>query len=181
MVSVNHIKPDPVGIDEAIQDIQKELYTFLGVKWQGAIQGFGRVHRNQQAWQSVVPQWYVGAGDYKDVYYDDNFAGNFFFIEDQTHETPDETVFNAKVKLAFMINLDKVLPGFPDRPDERARVQVATFLRDIARGRYVITGVQKGIDAVFLGFEKDRIHGADTHPKHTFCVRMTLTYYMNDC
>lgn len=178
MVNTNHIKVNPVGLDAIIQDLQVGLYEYLTARWSGAFQGFGRVYRNAKDNETPVPEWFNGV-DYTPVYFDDNFACNMFFTEDQTHETTDGVIFEAKVKVSFMMDLTKVLPGSLHRPDEEAHKAVVGYLNQLGIGE--ITAIADGIDAVFLGWDKRGIKFNDFHPYHTFCVKMNLPYYLTEC
>lgn len=178
MVDKNHIKVNPVGLDKVIQEMQVSLYEYLSVKWSGAFQGFGRVYRNAQDNETPVPEWFNGL-DYTDVYFDDVYACNMFFTDDQTHETKDGVIFESKVKVSFMMDLTKILPGYPHRPDEEAHKTVVGFLNQKDFGE--ITAIADGIDAVFLGWDKRGIKFADMHPYHTFCVKMNINYDITEC
>ena len=181
MVSVNHLRTTPEGLDITLQSIQKDLYNYLSEKWSGGpLQGSGRVYRNPKEGNTVPERW-NGKG-YEDVYFDDSYAASFFFIDDTTHESTDGMVFMAKVKLAFLVNLDKIKTILSaERLDEQARHDVISYLRTISDGRYTITGIQKGVDAVFAGFDKSRIQLTDMHPKHTFCINLNVFYYTDQC
>lgn len=180
MVSTNHIKTNPVGLDFVIQEMQVGLFDFLTTNWSGLIQGFGRVYRNAEDIESPVPEWFNGI-DYTPVYYDDQWACNLFFMDDQTHETKDGFLFEAKVKVALMMDLDKVLPNFAHRPDSEAQKAVVGWLNQNSIGNGEITAIAKGIDAVFLGWDKRGIKFNDMHPYHTFCVKMNVQYYLDEC
>lgn len=177
MVSTNHVKTAPVGLDKVLQDIQIGLYGFLPTVWSGALQGFGRAHRSPTDIDVPVPQWFNGI-DYTDVRFDDMYAANFFYTEDKTHETTDGVVYEAKVKLCFMVNLEGILPGFGHSPDEEARLPIVQYLNENAGGMYDITSIAKGIEAVFLGWDTRNVKYLDLHPYHTFCVKMNVYYYL---
>lgn len=179
MVSVNHTKASVIGLDVAIQDIQTELYDFLTKKWGGAIQGFGRVYRTPKDGK-IIPEWYNGK-EYEAVYYNDNYACNFFFIDDQTHETKDGVVFEAKVKIAFMLNLEQTRPIAGQRSDEEVHNDVVKFLNNTKDGRFDIYRIQKTIDSVFYGFDSSLIWRNDMQPKHVFSVGLKLYYNLTNC
>lgn len=158
--------------------MQTGLYDYLTDKWQGAFQGFGRVNRNAKDNETPVPEWFNGT-DFTPVYYDDNFAVNMFFTDDQTHESKDGFLFEAKVKVCFMMNLTKALPGYLHSPDEEAHKTVVGWLNQYTDGQ--ITAIADGVDAVFLGWDKRGIKFNDMHPYHTFCVKMNVPYYLTEC
>ena len=179
MVSVIHKRETPTGLDKTLQSVQKDLYNYLLQKWNGPIQASGRVYRNPRN-GDVVPERWNGKG-YEEVYFDDSYSASFFFIDDSTHDSADGLVFAAKVKLVVLIDLNKIKAPSPERLDEEARKEVVSYLRDITDGRYIITGLQKGVDTVFAGFDKSKIRLTDMHPKHTFAVQMTVYYELDEC
>ena len=69
------IKYNPVGIDRQIQGFQETMYTLLKKKWGIVGENFwdcyGRVYKNQTA-DGYSPEAYVGANEYKEVYFDDS-------------------------------------------------------------------------------------------------------------
>ena len=178
MVNQNHIKISPVGLDRVIQELQVGLYDYLITKWQGAFQGFGRVNRNSTDNEVPIPEWFNGK-DFTPVYFDDAYAVNMFFSDDQTHETKDGEIFEAKVKVSFMMDLTKTMPGYLHSPDEEAHKIVVGYLNQTGIGQ--ITAIADGIDSVFLGWDKRGIKFNDMHPYHTFCVKMNLPYYLTEC
>lgn len=178
VASVKYTRQDPIGLDSVLQPLQLEVFDFVQAKWSGNIKSYGRVYRNERTWGSKVPEWYTADGDYDPVYYDDKYSTNFFFLDDETHETEDGMMFNAKVKLIFMVNLQELLPSIPHRADEEVKNDIVGFLNRASNGRFTITAFQKGIEPVFLGLDKDKIMSNDIHPKHVFSVRMTVNYYI---
>lgn len=172
-----------VGIDKVIEPIKEGLYTHLSEKWQGQVSGYGRVYRNENDGESPVPEWFnPQKGEYEPVYYDDNFAANFFFIDDQTHETQDEFTFNAKVKVVVMADLNRIYPQYQDRVDEEATMTALQYIQENAyQGNYEVTGINKSIDSVFLGFDRSNIKFNNFGKYVTFAIKLTLYYDTHRC
>lgn len=172
---MNYTTSTTVGIDTSIKSIQTEIYDDLVVRWLDDIDGYGRVYRTDTD-KGVVPRYYVSEKDYKDVYYNDNKSGQFFFLTDEDSSTEDQEVYYNDIKIVFMVNLTKILGT--GRQDEKARTDVVTLLRSISDNRFEITGIETGIKNVFRGLDSEKINKADTQPLHTFCVKIKLSYYI---
>lgn len=175
---MNYIASTTAGIDTVIASLQSEFYDLISTLWQGSFNGYGRVYRNKKE-GGIVPEWYAGEREYEPVYYNDAFAGNFFFIDGDSHPTSDEFCFTSDVKVCFMVNLEEILPDYTGRADAKAQEDIVRALRVFADERYSITGIEKGIENVFRGFDTSQIQFEDIHPMHTFCVNLKLAYYIN--
>jgi hypothetical protein len=173
---MNYKLDSTVSIDTVIQSIQTDLYTSLGLIWPGELNGYGRVHKN-----GGKAEWYSGEGEYEGVYFDDNFSGNFFFIDEDQHSTEDEFVFKSDVKCVFMVNLNDILPNSTLRQDLKAQEDVIKILRDIAAKRYTITGVDKDLKSIFRDLDTSAITFENIHPSHSFAVNIKLSYYLSEC
>ena len=174
---MNYTLTSTLGIDKVIQSIQVDLYDQLS--WSGTVDGYGRIYRNTKD-DVVIPEYYQGDNEYKEVYYDDKNSCNFMFVTDEKSTTEDETLFSNETKVVFMVDLSKILPGETHRADETAHRDVIQILRSIAYGRYSITGIDTGIGNVFNGFETSKIKFHDIQPLHCFSVNLKLSYYLTD-
>lgn len=172
-----------VGIDKVIEPIKNGLYKHLTGIWDGGIKGYGRVYRNENDGESPVPEWFNSEKEeYEPVYYDDSFGASLFFIEDQTHETKDEFIFDAKIKAVVMADLNKIYPNYKDRVDEEARMVVLRYLQENAyHGNYRVTGIVKTINSVFLGFDRTNIKFNNFGKYVTFAIKLTLYYDTHSC
>ena len=172
---MNYKLDSTLSIDTVIQSVQNDLYNSLSIMWQGELNGYGRVHKNGDK-----AEWYSGDGEYEDVYYNDEYSGNFFFIDSDSHNTDDEYVFTSDVKCVFMVNLNEILPNDAIRQDVKAQNQVVELLRKIADQRYTITGVDKDLSSIFRGLDSSVIAFENIHPTHCFAVNLKLNYYITD-
>jgi len=186
------LRDTPKGIDQPIQRLQKLLYDRLSAKWglngDQYWQAYGRAYKNQ-AQVGYLPEVYVGGNEYREVYYDDNFAViSFFTISDRrTFEVGMET------SVAWIVSLDltRVKPVRADRVDEEVHADVLGELR-VPRFGFTLTGLQTGIDNVYREYElyrqssgqvsnTDSIKYRDMHPLHVFRVDMNLIYQNSNC
>jgi len=172
---MNYKLDSTLSIDTVIQSVQNDLYNSLSIMWQGELNGYGRVHK-----KGDKAEWYSGDGEYEDVYYNDEYSGNFFFIDSDSHNTDDEYVFTNDVKCVFMVNLNEILPNDAIRQDVKAQNQVVELLRKIADQRYTITGVDKDMSSIFRGLDSSVIAFENIHPTHCFAVNLKLNYYITD-
>lgn len=177
---MNFVRTSVVGIDTVIQSVQTELYNSLVSQWVNNIDGYGRVYKNINGDGDVIPEFYVGKGEYKEAYYNDDKACTFMFIETDNHVSEDQFVYSNEVKCVFMVNLDKVYQNTTERLDEFARRDVISILREASYEQFEITGIEKGINNVFSGFETKGIKFSDIHPYHCFSVKLNLSYYITD-
>ncbi len=178
---MNNILTSPIGIDAEIQSVQTDLYTLLIARWVNSLDAYGRVYKNKDKNDDTVYPQYINEDKSKsDVYYNDDFAGTFFFIDDDNHKSEDGFIFTSIVKCVFMVDLKKILSVSVDRADSEAQRDVVEFLRELSPGKFDIVEVQKGISNVFSGFNQEKIKDMDIQPFHCFSVNIKLSYNIND-
>lgn len=179
-----HLRANPLGIDSEIQSIQTDLYNALIDTWINKLQGYGRIYKDADGDSDTPkPFWFEDGIDYTEVYFDDKFAGTFFFIDDDNHNTEDSFNFSAEVKCVFMLNLREIFSEEQDdRADAKAQRDAIHTLRELSHGKFEITGIQKGLQNVLSGLDVSQVGFEDMHPKHCFSVNFTLNYYFdNEC
>lgn len=177
---MNYLLKNPVSIDDVINSVQKEMYPMFQDRWCSNINGYGRIYKNEYNNGVVKIERHVVKDDYEDVAFDDNFAGNFFFMDSNLHKSSDNLVFTTEVKCVFMVNLRKLFNNKKERPDERAHRDAVEILREISDERYTISGIQKGVRDIFIGIDKSQLIELDLNPLHVFAVVLDLSYYLND-
>jgi len=175
---MNNLLTSVYGIDVAINDLQKSLYDSLVKQWKGEIEGYGRIYKNQK--DKIYPEYYIGNGQYKEVYYNNKLGANFFFIVGDEDSTEDELMFKSNVKCVFMVNLDLIYPNDSERSDVKAQRQAIEILREFSYLGYSVTGLSKGIKNIFSGFDTEKILSSDIQPAHCFSINIDLSYYLTD-
>lgn len=176
---MNNTLENPVGIDEPLERIKDTLYSKLSSMWSGDIDAFGRVYKKRTD-NAYKPQWWDKTIlEYKDVRYNDDVAATFCFIESEKHNSEDGLVYTSDVKCVFMVNLNRILPDYIERADEKAKVDVVNILRNNLFGMYQMNGSERGVRNVFNGFETVNILDTDIQPKHCFSININLSYYIN--
>lgn len=171
---MNNTITNPKGIDAAIQKLQTFIHDRL--TWT-EIDVYGRVYRNPSKKKGTVPEAYISDNEYRDVLTNDKKTATIFFIEDDKHETKEGIRFTNKVKIVFMVNLEKAFPNVAHRADMEAEMEAIELTR--SRLGFSITEIDKGIDAVFQGFNTDGIKLNDMQPYHVFSVNGILTYQVS--
>jgi hypothetical protein len=165
------------GIDHKIQLIQNALNLHLGFV---GVDFYGRVQKVlAKDGKTFVPEVHISNSERKEVYYDDRKApgGNVFFIEDDNHSSKDGKLFTAKVKIVFMLNLNKIFPEAIYRADSEVQdicVKLISKIRALE-----ITGVEKGLKNVLKDFNIEQIQLNDLQPYHTFSINGDLKYTFN--
>ena len=182
---MNNLLTSPLGIDSEIQSIQTDLYNLLIARWVDDLDAYGRVYKNKDENDDTVFPQYVNKDKSKtDVYYNDDFAGTFFFIDSDESTTEDGFLYVSVVKCVFMVDLRKILSvpvdDSVDRADSEAQRDVVEFLRELSPGKFSIVEVQKGISNIFRGFNQVKIKDLDIQPFHCFSVNIKLSYNIND-
>lgn len=172
---MNHVLTGMIGLDAEISRIQNDLYNVL--PWSN-VDMYGRAYRNKTVDDEKL-EWYIGSGEYKDVYFNDAVNGTIFFLDEENHTTSDEMVFQTDVQIIAMLDLESLFEN-STRKDAEAQRDLVEALRKVSFERYEITGISKGVDAVFSGESRKQLRYMDIHPKHCFSVNVKLTYYLTD-
>lgn len=171
---MNYTITNPKGIDEQIQRIQTDLHNKLN--W-GDIEVFGRARRNQSKNKGLVPEAYLGNGEYREVYNNDRFNATIFFIDDTEHNASGGGWYTAETKIVFSVNLPKIKSNISHRADMEAEIMA---LKIIEKHKiFEITGFEKGVETVLRDFDTDRIKLTDMQPFHVFAIVGTLKYKIN--
>ncbi|OHT44426.1 hypothetical protein [Flavobacterium tructae] len=171
---MNHTIVNPKGIDKEIQVIQNALFSKLG--WP-KMDIYGRVHKNLSKDKGYVPEFYMGKNEYKDVFTNDLQASNIFFIDDETHTTDNRVFYFSDVKIVFMVDLRKIKPNINHRADMEVEVEALKVVKQ--HRMFQIDGFEKGVEAVFKGFNIDHIRKLNIQPYHVFALTGKLKYKIN--
>lgn len=171
---MNYTITKPKGIDKEIQLIQTSLSTKLG--WP-LTDTYGRVHKNQSKEKGLVPEFYVGNNEYKDVFTNDLKASNIFFIDNDEHTTENRVFYFSEVKIVFMVDLKKVKPNIVHRADMEVEIDALKIVKQ--HRMFQVDGFEKGIETVFKGFNIERIKLLNMQPYHVFAITGRLKYKIN--
>lgn len=171
----NYNSYNSIGIDFKIKIIQDALFNRLGFS---NVDFYGRVQKGlNKDIKTIVPEVHISKSERKEVYYDDINApgGNVFFVEeDDKHTTKDGIVFTAKIKIVFMLNLEKLYPNSNTRNDSEVQEYIIKLVRKLRV--LEVNAVEKGLNSVLKGFSTENIKLNDMQPYHIFSINGTLNY-----
>lgn len=163
-----------IGIDNKIKIMQDVLFQHLGFT---NVDFYGRVHKViDKSGKGFTPQVYITNTESKEVLYDDRNApgGNIFFVDNDDHSTIDGKWLVAKVKIVFMLNLNKVATVKSYRNDSEIQQKALELLKKLKA--IEITSFERGIDNVLSDFNTENIKKYDLQPYHTFSINGNLNY-----
>ena len=169
------LKDNPVGIDWAIDRIQKTVFN--SVNWDTAVGGYESYHRayKNESPDGKIPEVYIGDDDYKEVFMDDGFSATSFFMVDDTITQLEEDKYSANVDYVFQVLLDELYPSIIHRADEEAHRDVLLAVNDSVIN-VEVTDIVKGRENVYSGLRIDQLECDDMHPYHFFKLGLTVNY-----
>ena len=129
-------------LDEHIADLQSQFNSKLWTSFNNRF--LGRTYRiAEKREQKTQPHQYLGANEYKCVFYDDNYDSTIIFDVEPTSETITETVLNSDVNIIVALDLGKIY-GINTIADEEAHKAV---LNTLSRSEFKVNNIIRGIDA----------------------------------
>ena len=136
----------PVGIDIVIDGLQEELYTGLTAKGWTDYESYPRAYKNETR-DGLIPEIYTRNGEYEEVYFDDAFNANSFWLTEDVIDQENDPNYVIDLKVIFQVKLDKLYPSIAHRADEEMHRDVSLILDDsIVLERYntkITTGIKK--------------------------------------
>jgi hypothetical protein len=175
---MNYNQYPAIGIDHKILIIQNILNDKLGFT---NVDFYGRALRVlAKDKKSFLPEVHVSNTERKEVYYSDKTApgGNVFFVEeDENHTTKNGIQYEAKIKIVFMLNLEKIYQNKNYRADSEIHETCIKILKKLKV--LEITAIEKGLNNVLKGFNTDLVIKNDLQPYHIFSINGILKYTFN--
>jgi hypothetical protein len=171
---MNYNNYKAVGVDKKILLIQNVLSDKLGFS---NVDFYGRVQRTIQAdGKTFIPEVHISNTERKCVYYNDQEAqgGNVFFIDDTIHKALTGNQFEVKVKVVFMLNLNKLITDATYRQDAEIQEECLKFIKSLRVME--VTELEKGLSNVLKGFNIESIKTNDIQPYHTFSINGIIKY-----
>lgn len=177
-------KTNSVGVDAAIKLLQGSLYFKLLKAWglelsPDSYMSYPRIYKNQRN-DMFVPEWYEGAKEYKEIYFDDISAYSFFGVSDKTEFNGAN--HDTDVYLVFRVDLSKIKPGISHRADEEVHVDIQNIIKTGSYG-FTYISMETGVKAAFREYSKwvEQTKYNDMHPWHVFRFNFKLNYNTNIC
>ena len=179
------VKDKPVGIDAAIQPLQKYLHAQLVKVWgltdDSVYQCYGRIYRNKKDTQYIA-EAYAGNNEYKEVYWNDELSAISWF--GLSGKTTFDKQNKTDVHLIFFVDLKKLKPTITHRADEEIRNDIQKLFGYSLFG-FSYESVELWIDNVLREYpgsrRDDRLKAVDMHPVHCFRINLTCLYDTNIC
>ncbi len=173
-------KDNPVGIDFIIDKIQKRMESKLDF---GPVETeiYPRAYKNPKKNNTtrLIPEIYVGRGDYKEVFFDDRIALLAYFIDDDRKEVNKDGVLNTVISLIVHANLSALYPtSFDYRMDEELHV---TFLNVFKNWTYKVQSIETGIKNVYKEFDISNVLLDDMSNQHVFRINLNATFELDCC
>lgn len=169
----------PTGIDVSIQKLQTLIHNNLIDKWginPAQYQSYGRCYRNKKD-NGYIAEVYLGNGEYKEVYWDDNLSAISFFGIGNTIKY--EAVQKADVHLVFFVNLRNLKSALSNRADEEVRIDVINSC-NFGMYNFRYTSIETSIETVLKeytgSYRENRLKLVDMHPIHCFRINFSLQY-----
>lgn len=170
---MNYTISDPKGIDKQIQIIQNSIYN--NIKWNN-IDVFGRIYRNVSESKGMVPEAYIGDGEYRDTYMDDSKNAIIFFTDDVSHKFLGGGYYEAEVKIIFSVNIEKI-KNSKSRTDSEIQIEALKIIQK--HKIFKLKSIEKTIEKILNGFNTQQIKLMDMQPYHMFAVVGDLKYKIN--
>ena len=175
-----YLKSTPIGIDVAINDIQKAVAN--AVSWTN-YNAFHRAYKNVSS-GGIIPEVYKvktqpKIGEYEEVLTNDNLYGSSFFVVADTRNTIDNgNLVSTTVSMIFQMNLEAVTGISDSRQDEELHVKVSNAINSSAYGK--VSSIITGINNVYTEFDTNNVQFDDIQPFHCFRIDIDVSY-MNEC
>ena len=172
---MNYTYENVKGIDKQIQILQNHLYRKLN--WSN-LELFGRVFKNRRKnSKQIIPEAYVGNGEYREVLTNDKVDAIMFFIEDDEHISQTGYQFKTKINLVVIANLKKLYANNDYREDHKCIQEVIELLQSACKQ---VLKIKKGVKASLNEFYNEDITFSNMEPYTCFSLEFELIYQL-DC
>ncbi len=165
-------KTNPVALDKQIDFFQTDMFTELGfADWES----LHRVYLNPMG-RGRIPEAFEADGEYREVFYNDNFNATSFFLASETR-TVDDGLTETEVAWIFAVDLVKLYPLITThRADEEFNSAVQNASKNLGWDDFELIGVENGIDNVYREFIKDQITFDDMSNQYVVRFNYTVKY-----
>lgn len=167
-------KTDPVGIDIVVNEIQTELQELSWVTAKNGYENMPRAYKNETS-NGRVPELYLNNGEYKEVFYNDEFSATSFFMADSVFLAntggSGKRNYDPTLNIIFQLDLKQCYPSIAHRADEEAHREVILLLENMPY-TYRVNQVVVGISEVYEDLRITQVNFDDMHPAHVFKVQI---------
>ena len=174
----NLTKVNPVGLDVALDIIQRKLYELKDL-WEVDLDGYPRCQILLREDKKTI-EAYLGNDEYSGslVFAEEN---KFFFLAGESVEHVSDVFYKTTIEVYFILNLKEIYPNVEHRADEEVRVDVLNILNTIS-GINVVK-IEHNTDKVFARFNNrisqnyEHEYTDDMQPYHYFKVLIDILEY----
>lgn len=174
-------KISPVGIDKAIDRIQRNLFSYLTTTagWTN-YESYPRAYKNPKG-NDTIPEVYVGNNDYQEVFFDDKFnVTSFFLVEDtvtNNNVVGDEPQYTQGISIIFQATLPELYPSISHRADAEMHDDIFKAFDSFFKE---VNSVSTGINNVYSDVTVlDSIQFTDMSDFHVVKFDTTIDYLYN--
>ena len=175
-------KTDPVGLDLRIGKFNSYLFQRLGFA-DDVYESYPRIYSNEIKIDGrivMVPEHYIGANEYMNVAFDDNFAlSSFYYTADQ--DSHEDQVGTVRVSLIVQAQLDQLYPNAPHRFDEELKGTIESLSNKYyAYDQFKYVGSFTTIDEVYRDFSTSHLEYDNMHPFYVVRFEYLVRYNPNE-
>ena len=175
---MNNLKLHTTGIDTPIKGLQIYLYDNIVANWSLInFDGYGRVYKNRKR-GAVIPDYYEGEREYKEVLLSDKKDGIMFFSPSDTVNVYSNLVVQD-CDIIFTFNLSK-LGSNQYRQDEELRQRILFLLNNYVKQNKV-KKIETGLNNVYRDYNGVQNYFKDMQEFHHFKVTLELRFINNNC
>lgn len=171
-----------VGVDKPIDGLQRYVFKHVLDEF-GAVNdlqytSYSRVYRNLSAAGKVIPEAYMGNGNYSENFHDDKLDILSFF--DVSEQVKFDGRFIVDVSQIYMVNLSRLNPS-DDRADEVVRMKIYRIVEHGMNFGMLLKGFDHGIKRTFADYDQEVIKHTNLHPFHCFKFNFEVQYLIKNC
>ena len=147
------------------------------VVWVG-VEVFGRAYKNVSKDGKLVPEVYIGSGEYKEVLTNDLNLSTIFFFDSDKHTSGNNLEMQTDLTIVFIVDLVRLKGNNDTRLDALVQHEALSTLKQTTQ--FEITELTKGLDAL-KEFDTSKIKLSDMQPYHVFSITGKIKYKINNC
>lgn len=169
-------RENPIGLDFIIDKIQKKLFNKLSAKWKIQLDAYSRCYVLEDQDGKRTVEDYQGQNEY---------SGNlivseknkFFFTAEDSQDRVNNSQFETKINLYFILDLRKIYSDLMQRCDSEVLADVVSVLDSspgINKQYKIVTDYNDVFDSFFYDFD-------NIQPYYCFRIEInTLPYSINE-
>lgn len=174
-------KSNCVGLDCAIDRVQKKLYNKLNPLWGGDWDCYPRIYKNKKIDENdrefYVPEYLDGLKEYTtDTLFNDKVDVTSFFLEGES-ATVNNLIIESDVSIIFSCLIDKIYTG-----NEKRDMKMRGDIFDVIDGfpdTWTLNAIHTTVDEVYREFRKEDLNFSDMSERHLLRFDFSVNYNFN--